>query len=80
MRLPRDIDGPALIKALTVLGYQPSRQKGLHIRITTQRDGENHEVIPYHHPIKTGTLSGILKRVALHHGMALNDLLELLEL
>ena len=80
MRLPRDIDGPALIKALTVLGYQPSRQKGLHIRITTQRDGENHEVIPYHHPIKTGTLSGILKRVALHHVMALNDLLELLEL
>ena len=80
MRLPRDIDGPALIKALTVLGYQPSRQKGLHIRITTQRDGENHEVIPYHHPIKTGTLSGILTRVSLHHGMALNDLLELLEL
>jgi len=31
-------------------------KKGSHIRVTTQRDGENHEVIPYHDPIKTGTL------------------------
>jgi hypothetical protein len=37
--------------------------------LTTQRHGENHEVILYHHPIKTGTLSGILKLVAAHHRM-----------
>jgi predicted RNA binding protein YcfA (HicA-like mRNA interferase family) len=67
MKLPRDVDGPSLVKALTVLGYLPTRQKGSHIRITTQRDGENHEVIPYHHPIKTGTLASILKRIAAHH-------------
>jgi len=46
MRLPRDIDGPRLVKALSVLGYEPTRQKGSHIRVTTRRDGENHEVIP----------------------------------
>jgi predicted RNA binding protein YcfA (HicA-like mRNA interferase family) len=63
MRLPRDIDGPQLVKALGVLGYEATRQKGSHIRVITQRDGENHEVVPYHHPIKTGTLGGILKRI-----------------
>jgi len=40
MRLPRDTDGPRLVKALSVLGYEATRQKGSHIRVTTQRDGE----------------------------------------
>lgn len=57
MKLPRDVDGPQLVKALGILGYEATRQTGSHIRVTTQRDGENHEVIPYHHPIKTGTLA-----------------------
>ena len=80
MRLPRDVSGPQLVKALAALGYEPTRQKGSHIRVTTQRDGENHEVIPYHHPIKAGTLSSILKRIAAHHGIALDDLLKMLDL
>ncbi len=80
MKLPRDIDGPKLIKALEFLGYQATRQKGSHIRITTQRDGENHEVVPFHHPIKTGTLSSILKRIAAHHGLTVEELIKLLEL
>lgn len=68
------------MKALTALGYEVTRQKSSHIRLTTQRDGENHEVIPHHHPIKAGTLSGILKRIAAHHGMTADDLLEILKL
>ena len=48
------------MKALQVLGYIVDRQKGSDIRISTQQDGENHEVIPNHQPIKPGTLSGIL--------------------
>jgi hypothetical protein len=48
--------------------------------VTTQRDGENHEVIPYHDPIKTGTLASIVKRIAVHHGMTVDELLELLDL
>lgn len=78
MKLPRDIDGPILVKALRVLGYETSCQTGSHIRLTTQRDGENHEVVPNHHPIKTGTLSSILKRIAAHHGLTVEQLLELL--
>lgn len=80
MRIPRDVDGPELIKALRILGYAVTRQKGSHIRITTQADGENHEVIPYHRPIKMGTLSGILKRIATHHGLTMDELLEKLDL
>jgi predicted RNA binding protein YcfA (HicA-like mRNA interferase family) len=80
MRLPRDVDGLQLAKALNVLGYAITRQKGSHIRLTTERDGQNHEVIPCHRPIKAGTLSGILKRIAAHHGMSVDALLEMLGL
>ena len=80
MRLPRDIDGPRLVKALGVLGYEATRQKGSHIRVTTQLDGENHEVIPWHDPIKTGTLASILKRIAARHRMSVDDLLRMLDL
>jgi predicted RNA binding protein YcfA (HicA-like mRNA interferase family) len=76
MKLPRDLDGPRLVKTLSVLGYVETRQSGSHIRITTQRDGENHEIIPRHHAIKTGTLSSILKRIAAHHRISLDELLE----
>ena len=54
MKLPRDVDSARLIKAPSVLGYQATRQKGSHVRVTTQVDGENHEVIPYHQPLKVG--------------------------
>ncbi len=80
MKLPRDVDGPRLVRALQALEYRVTRQSGSHIRITTQRDGENHEVVPHHHPIKTGTLASILKRIAAHHGMTVDGLLKLLDL
>jgi len=75
MRIPRDLDAPRLIRALRLLGYEVDRQKGSHIRITTQVDGENHEVVPNHRPIKMGTLTGILKHVAAHHGLSVEELL-----
>jgi predicted RNA binding protein YcfA (HicA-like mRNA interferase family) len=52
MKLPRDVEGAKLAKALRILGYEITRQRGSHIRVTTQRDGENHEVIPNHSPLK----------------------------
>jgi predicted RNA binding protein YcfA (HicA-like mRNA interferase family) len=80
MKLPRDIDGAQLVKALKVFGYETTRQSGSHIRVTTQLDGENHEVIPYHDPIKTGTLASILKRIAKHHQITVDELLKKLDL
>ncbi len=65
---------------MKVLGYEVTRQRGSHIRVTTQRGGENHEVIPAHQPIKTGTLASILKRIATHHELTTEELLQMLDL
>jgi predicted RNA binding protein YcfA (HicA-like mRNA interferase family) len=80
MKLPRDVDGVRLVRALRVLGYEVTRQTGSHIRITTQQDGENHEAVPAHRPLKTGTLAGILKQIATHHKMTVEELLGMLGL
>ena len=37
MKLPRDVSGAKLGKALRVLGYERTRQRGSHMRYTTQR-------------------------------------------
>jgi len=80
VKLPRDVTGRQLVKELRKLGYLETRRKGSHIRITTGRDGEHHEVIPDHNPVRCGTLNSILKSVARHHRMTVEDLLSLLEL
>jgi predicted RNA binding protein YcfA (HicA-like mRNA interferase family) len=80
MKLPRDLSGSELVKALRKLGYEVTRQKGSHIRVTTQQGGEHHEVIPNHNPIKPGTLSSILKSVASHHRLTVDELMVRLEL
>ena len=80
MKLPRDVSADALVKALRVLGYTVTRQKGSQIRVTTQLGGEHHEVIPRHDPIRIGTLHSILNSVAQHHQMSVEELVRRLEL
>jgi predicted RNA binding protein YcfA (HicA-like mRNA interferase family) len=80
MKLPRNVFGTDLAKALRVYGYEITRQKGSHIRVTTQINGTHHEVIPSHKPIKPGTLSSILKSVAQHHQVSTAQLIQRLEL
>ncbi len=80
MKLPRDVSGAALIRALRRLGYSVTRQRGSHVRVTTTQGGEHHETIPLHDPIKPGLLSGILKSIAQHHRLTVEDLLRALEL
>lgn len=75
MRLPRDIKGLALARALSVLGYAIDRQTGSHIRLTTEQNGEHHITIPAHDPIKIGTLSAILTDIADHHEVSRDELL-----
>ena len=50
------------------------------MRVTTQVNGEHHEVIPEHNPIKVKTLSSILKTVAAHHDLSVEELIERLGL
>ena len=66
--------------ALRRMGYEKVRQRGSHVRTTTQVGGEHHEVIPLHDPIRTKTLSTILKSVARHHGIGVAELLRRLDL
>jgi len=74
--LPRDISGSEIIKRLSKLGYKPTRQVGSHIRLTTEEKGVHHITIPNHTPLKIGTLSSILKEVALHFEITKEELLE----
>lgn len=76
MKLPRDLTGLQLARALTVLEYRISRQTGSHIRLTTQRNGEHHLTIPAHIPLKVGTLAAILADLATHHKLNRDQLLD----
>ena len=66
MKVPRDIGGADLARALQRYGYETTRQTGSHLRLTTQRGGEHHVTIPAHHPLRVGTLGAILAEVASH--------------
>jgi predicted RNA binding protein YcfA (HicA-like mRNA interferase family) len=75
MRLPRDLSGDDLVKALRVLGYEVTRQMGSHLRLTTLTHGEHHITIPCHNPLRVGTLAGILSDVAEHFELSREELM-----
>ncbi|MCM2264392.1 MAG: type II toxin-antitoxin system HicA family toxin [Desulfuromonadales bacterium] len=76
MKLPRDIAGNDLAKALRGLGYQVTRQTGSHIRLSTSENGEHHITVPAHNPLKIGTLASILSDIESHHKMTREQLLD----
>lgn len=78
MKLPRDISGKDLIKALSRLDYQVTRQTGSHIRLTTQRNGKHSITVPAHDPIKIGTLNAILRDIGEHHTLDRDRLIVIL--
>jgi predicted RNA binding protein YcfA (HicA-like mRNA interferase family) len=80
VKVPRDVSGAVLLAALRRMGYKKVRQRGSHVRVTTQTGGEHHEVIPLHDPIRAKTLSSILKSIARHHGIGVDELLRRLDL
>lgn len=75
-RLPRDLSGDELAKSLGAFGYQRTRQKGSHMRLTTVLNGEHHVTIPRHDPLRIGTLGGILDSIATHFGLTREAVLE----
>lgn len=80
MKLPRDISGEDLARALAKVGYVKVRQAGSHVRMTTTREGEHHVTVPLHDPIKVGTLRNVLGQVAAHAGLTLDELLQSLDI
>lgn len=75
MRLPRDLTGQELARALGKLGYATDRQTGSHLRLTTQENGEHHITVPNHSPIKLGTLNAIVREIAEHFNIDRDELL-----
>lgn len=78
MRLPRDLTGAQLVRALGRLGYLPTRQTGSHVRLTCQSPAQHHVTVPMHASLRIGTLAAVLTAVADAHGLTRDELLQLL--
>ena len=76
MRLPRDLSGMDLAKALGRVGYRVVRQTGSHLRLTRDGSTQHHITIPAHDPLKIGTLAAILSDVTGHLQLDRDKLLE----
>lgn len=76
MKLPRDVSGADLAKALKIFGYNVTRQTGSHLRLTTLEHGEHHLTIPQHNSLCVGTLANILSDVAIHCDLSREEVVE----
>jgi len=65
MKAPRDLSATDLIKILRRFGYEITRQKGSHIRLSLVVGETTHHVtIPNHNPLRLGTLMSIINDVS----------------
>lgn len=55
MKLPRDLSGTQLARALSRVGYQITRQTGSHVRLTSDHPSQHHVTVPTHDSLKLGT-------------------------
>jgi len=76
LRSPGDLSGKELIKLLSKYGYTIITQRGSHINITTQENGELHFALSNHSPLKIGTLNGIITQIANHFSVTKNQVFE----
>ncbi len=74
MRLPRDLTGAQLVRALGKLGYEATRQTGNHVRLTCDSPAQHHVTVSLHDPLRIGTLAAILSAVAEAHGLTRDEL------
>ena len=60
------VSGRVLIRFLSSLGYEVTRQRGSHVRLVKVTPAGRHKItIPDHDPVARGTLSDILSKVAI---------------
>jgi predicted RNA binding protein YcfA (HicA-like mRNA interferase family) len=75
LKLPRDLSGHDLARALERFGYAITRQTGSHMRLTSKiKRTEHHVTVPAHDPIRVGTLSQILGDVAAYLEISRDEL------
>ena len=79
MKMPRDLSGHDLVKALCRhWDYQKINQVGSHIILQTGIPSSQRIAIPAHDCLRVGTLNGILRAVADHKGVSREDILNTL--
>ena len=70
MKVPRDLSGAELLKALCRdWDYRVVNQEGSHVILQTGTPGHQRLSIPNHDPLRIGTLNAILRAVATHKGV-----------
>jgi predicted RNA binding protein YcfA (HicA-like mRNA interferase family) len=76
LRIPRDLSGSDLIKCLCRhWEYRHVTQKGSHVRLETFSPSFQRITVPDHDNLAIGTLTAILKSVAAHKGVEIEDIL-----
>ena len=75
MKLPRDVSGAQLIRALERLEYRVVRQTGSHVRPICIACEEHHLTVPLHDPLRIGTLAAILADVESRHHLSRDELI-----
>jgi predicted RNA binding protein YcfA (HicA-like mRNA interferase family) len=77
MKIPRDLSGTALVKALCGnWGYRRVHQVGSHIILETNIPSHQRMAVPEHDFLRIGTLNAILRAVAEHKGVTKEDILD----
>jgi len=71
-RVPRDLSGDDVRKALAKIGFELSRQKGSHMMLRRE-DPATLVVVPAHKIVKAGTLRKIIAQA----GLTVDEFLEL---
>ena len=76
MKLPRNVDGDELARLLKRYGYSIDHQTGSHQRLSAVINEKTHDLtIPRHKSLRVGTLHGILKDVAKHQEIPLEQVI-----
>ena len=76
MKIPRDLSGRELAKALCKnWDYRQVHQEGSHIILQTDTPSRQRIPVPDHNPVRIGTLNSILRLVAMHKGVDKQDIL-----
>jgi predicted RNA binding protein YcfA (HicA-like mRNA interferase family) len=67
LKLPRDLSGPEIVRALQRMGFDVHRQRESHIRLVK---GEARVTVPNHGVVNVRTLASILSQA----GITIEDL------
>lgn len=76
MKRPRDISSAQLIRKLGKFGYQPTRQTGSHIRLTTEENGQHHITIPQKRQLTIGKINAVLWELVRHFNIPRKELMK----